>query len=78
MNQEGETIKVEWTEETGVLIGANRHPLGTTDFLSQEEYDYYCLKLGWCKNCETDETGERKPGQNQATLVVQNVTQVMG
>lgn len=51
--------RVEFLEP--VRLGRNQHEQGDICSFPTAEADQY-IAFGWCKCCETDETGERKPG----------------
>lgn len=54
-----ERRKVEFLEN--VRIGHTQHEEGDICSFPKSEADQY-IDIGWCKCCETGETGERKPG----------------
>ena len=61
MTTEEKLYKIEWVEKPFVMIGTERKYADTTDFVTKVERDRY-VNLGWAKDCETGECGERKPG----------------
>ncbi len=69
-----ELRKIEITEEK-LLLGANTYYAGDVKSFPKAEADEY-IRLGWAKDVETGETGERIPGAQ--TINVQAVTQRIG
>lgn len=67
MNNPNDTIRIRWTE-TSLKIGTESRIAGDEDRVSQEEYDEYCLRLGWAENAESGETGIRKPGSQRLQI----------
>jgi hypothetical protein len=61
-------LKVEVVEPNGFMDGAIKREEGDV-FTSENGAEY--VRLGWCKNFETGETGERKPGSQK--IEVQNL-----
>lgn len=56
------TRKIEITEPGGFLHGRDRFNEGEVRVLSAELAGEF-IRLGWAKDADTGETGERKPGQ---------------
>jgi hypothetical protein len=65
-------LKVEVIEPNGFLDGAIKREEGDV-FTSDNGAEY--IRLGWCKNFETGESGERKPGAQK--IEVANLTTVL-
>ena len=62
-------LKVEVVEPDGFMDGAIKREEGDVfTTINGEEY----VRLGWCKNIETGEQGERKPGAQ--SIQVQDLT----
>lgn len=61
-------LKVEVVEPNGFMDGAIKREEGDI-FTTVNGAEY--VRLGWCKNVETGEVGERKPGAQ--SIEVQDV-----
>jgi len=69
------TRKIEITEPGGFLHGRDRFNEGEVRVLDAALAGEF-IRLGWAKDADTGETGERKPGQQK--LQVDDAVQVMG
>lgn len=65
------TRLIEFTEEE-TRIGTRTYLKGASDYFPKAEADEY-IGLGWAKDPETGETGERKPGAQR--IKVENASQ---
>ena len=61
-----ELRKIEFTEEA-VKLGTQTYYAGDVKSFPKAEADEY-IRLGWAKDPETGEQGERKPGATKLNL----------
>ena len=69
IEKEAPSKLIKWRED--VKLGKNTHYKGTTDMVTDAEYDHYVLKMGWAEDAETGEAGERATGP--VTVQIDNV-----